>query len=211
MKQIGVLAVQGDFEAHARMLERAGASAIEVRHADDLFNAGRPAVDGLILPGGESTTMLNLLTQVDLITPIREFAGSGKPIFGTCAGAILLAREVVNPNQASFGLMDISIERNAFGRQVDSHITSAATKLAGGPMEAIFIRAPRIVHLGAAVEVIATVTNEPVFVREGNLFAATFHPELTDDERAHRLFLDSIIDSAGATDSGTPVTACCND
>ena len=182
MKRIGVLAVQGDFAAHARMLERVGADAIEVRQADDLYEAGRPAVDGLILPGGESTTMLNLLTQVDLITPIREFAGSGNPIFGTCAGAILLARQVINSNQISFGLMDISIERNAFGRQLDSHISTAATKLAGGPMEAIFIRAPRIVLLGSAVEVIATVQDEPVFVREGNLFAATFHPELTDDE-----------------------------
>jgi pyridoxal 5'-phosphate synthase pdxT subunit len=207
MKRIGVLAVQGDFAAHARMLERAGATAIEVRRADDLYGAGQPTVAGLILPGGESTTMLNLLTQADLITPIREFARSGKPIFGTCAGAILLAREVVNPYQASFGLMDISIERNAYGRQVDSHIATAATKLAGGPMEAVFIRAPRIVRLGAGVEVIAAVTEEPVFVREGNLFAATFHPELTDDMRAHRLFLDSIGASAGAADSVLPATA----
>ena len=195
MKRIGILALQGNFAAHARMLKRIGAQALEIRRGDQLYQEGMPEIDGLVLPGGESTTMLNLIAQTDLLTPISAFAASGKPIFGTCAGAILLAREVLNPSQNSFGLLDITIERNAYGRQVDSHIKSALTSLAGGPMEAVFIRAPRIVRLGAGVEVVAAIDGEAIFVREANIFAATFHPELTTDERSHRLFLEAVLDS----------------
>ncbi len=185
--QIGILAIQGDFAAHSRMLKRLGVEAIEVRYGNQL-----ESVDGLIIPGGESTTMLKFLTFENLFEPIRQFAREGKPVFGTCAGAILIAREVLNPPQPSLALLDLTIERNAYGRQFDSHISQAETKLEGGAMEAIFIRAPRIKSFGAEVEVLATVEAEPVFVRQGNIFAATFHPELTNDERAHRLFINQV-------------------
>lgn len=185
--KIGVLAIQGDFAAHSRMLERLGVEAIEVRRANQL-----EGVDGLIIPG-ESTTMLKFLTNENLLEPIRHFAQGGRPIFGTCAGAILLSREAVNPPQASLGLLDLTIERNAYGRQLDSHICQAQTTLEGGAMEAVFIRAPRIKSFGTEVEVLATVGDEAVFVRQGNIYAATFHPELTSDERAHRLFVNQVI------------------
>lgn len=183
--KIGVLAIQGDFAAHSRMLKRLGVEALEVRCADQLEH-----LDGLIIPGGESTTMLKFLTGENLLEPIRQFARAGKPVFGTCAGAILVAREVLNPPQASLNLLDLTIERNGYGRQLDSHISQAETKLEGGAMEAVFIRAPRIKAYGAEVEVLATLAGEAVFVREGNIYAATFHPELTDDERVHRLFVN---------------------
>jgi pyridoxal 5'-phosphate synthase pdxT subunit len=183
--KIGVLAIQGDFAAHLRMLKQIGVEAIEVRRADELEE-----VDGLIIPGGESTTMLKFLSGENLFAALRQFAGQGKPVFGTCAGAILLAREVINPPQPSMGLLDITIERNAYGRQVDSHISQARTTFDGGAMEAVFIRAPRIKAIGDGVEVLATLDKEPVFVRQKNIFAATFHPELSVDERAHRLFIE---------------------
>lgn len=186
----GVLAIQGDFAAHARKLERIGIDVIEVRRATDLDN-----VSGLIIPGGESTTMLKFLLEENLSNPIVEFARSGRTIFGTCAGAILLAREVSAPAQPSLGLIDIAVERNAYGRQVDSFIGEVETCLEGGPMEAVFIRAPRITKVGPEVEVIAMHNGEPVFVREGNVIAATFHPELSSDERVHRLFADSLVSS----------------
>jgi 5'-phosphate synthase pdxT subunit len=186
--KIGVLAIQGDFAAHSRVLERLGVEAIEVRRANQLSG-----LDGLIIPGGESTTMLKFLTNENLLEPIRNFAQKGRPVFGTCAGAILLAREAINPPQASLGLLDLTIERNAYGRQLDSHISQAETKLEGGAMEAVFIRAPRITSFGLEVEVLATVGDEPVFVRQGNIYAATFHPELTNDERAHRLFIKQVM------------------
>jgi len=183
----GVLAIQGDFAAHARMLERIGMEAVEVRRAADL-----DPVSGLIIPGGESTTMLKFLMEERLSDPIIEFARSGRIIFGTCAGAILLAREVFAPAQPSLNLIDISVERNAYGRQVDSFIDEVDTQLDGGPMEAVFIRAPRISRVGTGVEVLATHKGEPVLVRENNVIAATFHPELSGDERAHRFFAESI-------------------
>lgn len=183
--KIGVLAIQGDFAAHMRMLKRIGIEATEVRRAEEL-----EMIDGLILPGGESTTMLKFLTGEKLLEPIRRFALAGKSIFGTCAGAILLAKEVLNPPQASLELLDISIERNAYGRQLDSHISQVATRLEGDDMEAVFIRAPRIKSCGKNVEILAAVDGEPVFVREGKIFAATFHPELSADERAHRYFVE---------------------
>ena len=186
---IGVLALQGDFAAHIQMIERIGSRAIEVRRASDLQQADYGELTGLILPGGESSTMMKLLEQEDLLDPLQLFAASGKPILGTCAGAILLACEVIHPGQKSLNLIDITIARNAYGRQVDSHIAEADTQLLGGSMEAVFIRAPRIVRTGKNVSVLASIDGEPIFVREANLFAATFHPELTTDERIHRFFL----------------------
>jgi 5'-phosphate synthase pdxT subunit len=183
--KIGVLAVQGDFAAHARMLNRIGVEAVEVRRASQL-----DAVDGLIIPGGESTTMLKFIEEEAMGDAIKSYAASARPIFATCAGAILVAREVSNPPQASLGLMDIAVARNAYGRQVDSFISAVDTTLAGGPLEAVFIRAPKITRVGDAVTTIATLKGEPVMVRQGNLVAATFHPELTDDDRAHRLLVE---------------------
>lgn len=181
------MAIQGDFAAHARALSRLGVAPFEVRTESDL-----DGIDGLILPGGESTTMLKLLTEENLVEPIKALAIAGRPLFGTCAGAILLAREVANPAQPSLSLIDIGIERNAYGRQVDSFIGEARTVLEGGPLEAVFIRAPRIKRVGLEVDVLADVGGEPVFVREKNILAATFHPELTEDSRPHTVFLDLV-------------------
>jgi 5'-phosphate synthase pdxT subunit len=180
---IGVLAVQGDFAAHAHALLRMGVDAVEIRRASDLDTP-----EGLIIPGGESTTMLKFIEDEAFRESITEFARKGRPIFGTCAGAILLAREVYNPAQAALGLIDIGIQRNGYGRQVDSFIEEAATSLEGGPLEAVFIRAPTIKRVGPEVDVLATLSGEPVLVRERNILAATFHPELTGDNRVHRLF-----------------------
>jgi 5'-phosphate synthase pdxT subunit len=182
--KIGALAIQGDFAAHTRMLRRLGVEAIEVRRADEI-----DSIDGLIFPGGESTTMLKFLVEENLAPAIKKFAASGRPIFGTCAGAILLAREATSPAQPSLDLIDITVERNAFGRQVDSFIDYVETSLDGGRMEAVFIRAPRIRRVGREVEVLAKLDGEPVMVRERNILAATFHPEMTADRRAHNLFL----------------------
>ena len=190
--QIGVLALQGDFEAHQRALADLDAYAVEVRTESEL-----KAVEALILPGGESTTMLKLLTGEGLFEPLRDFA-SERPVLGTCAGAILLARETLSPAQASLGALDITIERNAYGRQIDSSIRqvqpSPAFEQATSPgeLEAVFIRAPIIRRLGAGVEALASDGETPVLVRQGSLLAAAFHPELTPDRRVHRLFLDTI-------------------
>jgi 5'-phosphate synthase pdxT subunit len=184
---IGVFAIQGDFAAHVRGLRRMGVDAIEVRRADDL-----EAAEGLIIPGGESTTMLKFIEEENLAASITDFARQGKPIFGTCAGAILLAREVYNPAQASLGLIDIGIERNGYGRQVDSFIAEVETVIEGGALEAVFIRAPKIKRTGPEVEVLASLNGGPVLVRERNILAATFHPELTEDDRMHRLFVEMI-------------------
>ncbi len=181
---IGVLALQGDFEAHRNALERAGADAFEVRTAQDLERA-----DGLVIPGGESTTMLKVLALENLSQPLRAF-GESKPIFGTCAGAILLASEVLNPPQESLGLMDLTIERNAYGRQIDSRI--APIDLGGEPVEAVFIRAPAIRRIGPEGKVLATYLDSPVLVEEGRHMVATFHPELTPDERIHKHFLEKV-------------------
>ena len=185
-KRIGVLALQGDFEAHARALTRAGAEPVEVRSADQLRG-----LDGLILPGGESSTMLKLLEEEKLLEPLREF-GSQRPIFGTCAGAILLANEVSNPIQKSLGLMDIGVERNAYGRQLDSRITRLNPEGLDGDLEAVFIRAPIIRRVGGDVKVLARYQGDPVLVEQGRHMVATFHPELTDDSRIHGLFLKKV-------------------
>lgn len=182
---IGVLALQGDFEAHAGSLRRAGAEVMEVRTKVDLAQ-----VDGLVIPGGESTTMLKLMGYYGLFEPLREF-GASKPIFGTCAGAILLASEVMSPSQASLNLIDMAIQRNAYGRQLDSRVV----KLNGhglegdAELEAVFIRAPIIRRVGNGGTVLATYQDDPVLVDYGRHMVATFHPELSNDLRIHNHFL----------------------
>ncbi len=192
--RIGVLAVQGDFEAHARALERAGATPVLVKHSRQVAQ-----VDGLILPGGESTTLLKFLTEGGLMDAIRDASQQGKPLFGTCAGAILLAREVANPGQPSLALMDIAIRRNAYGRQVSSFIAheDSTGVWPGHPLEMVFIRAPIIERVGASVAVLAECRGLPVLVRQGNLLASTFHPELTGDSRVHQYFLGMIRGESG--------------
>jgi 5'-phosphate synthase pdxT subunit len=186
VKRVGVLALQGDFEAHARALSRAGAEAVEVRSAADLQN-----IQGLVIPGGESTTMMKLLEEENLLEPLREF-GRERPVFGTCAGAILLASEVANPPQVSLGLMDMQVERNAYGRQLDSRIAHLKPEGIEGDLEAVFIRAPIIRRLGKDARVLASYQGNPVLVEQGRHLAATFHPELTEDSRVHLMFLRKI-------------------
>ncbi len=181
---IGVLALQGDFEAHRKAIERAGGEAREVRKAADL-----DLVDGLIIPGGESTTMLELLKLEHLFEPLRRF-GTAKPIFGTCAGAILLASEVLNPPQQSLGLMDFTVERNGYGRQIDSRI--ARLDIEGHPAEAVFIRAPIIRRISPAANVLASYRGAPVLVEQGNHLAATFHPELSENSQVHSHFVQKV-------------------
>ena len=185
--RIGILAIQGDYAAHAEALTESGAAPVEVRKPGELAD-----LDGLILPGGESTTILKFLAKHHFFEALQEFC-SHKPVFGTCAGAILLAREVVNPAQRSLGLLDAIVERNAYGRQIDSTILTTETALPGGPLEMVFIRAPRIAETGPGVEVLARRDGSPVLVRQGNLMAATFHPELSADRRVHRLFVETVI------------------
>jgi pyridoxal 5'-phosphate synthase pdxT subunit len=184
--RIGVLAIQGDFAAHSNALEEAGAEAAEVRKPAEL-----EGLDGLILPGGESTTFLKFLERDGLLESLQHFLAE-KPAFGTCAGCILLARNVSHPAQQSLALMDISVERNAYGRQIDSAIQTSETKLPGGPLEMVYIRAPRIASVGEGVEVLAERDGFPVLVRQGRLLAATFHPELSSDRRVHQLFVDMV-------------------
>jgi pyridoxal 5'-phosphate synthase pdxT subunit len=181
--KIGVLALQGDFDAHRRRLEELGAEAVLVKKPEQLDE-----IDGLVIPGGESGTFLKLLGEAGF-EKLKQFALS-KPTFGTCAGAILLAREVDNPKQAGLGILDIGIRRNAYGRQLDSSIREG--HLGKSPIEMVFIRAPKIERVGPGVEVIATQGNDPVAVRQGKALAATFHPELSEDTRVHRVFLDLV-------------------
>ncbi len=185
MKTVGVLALQGDFEAHRKALERAGACAVEVRTAEQL-----DACDGLIIPGGESTTMLKLLDIEKMTAAVRDF-GAHKPIYGTCAGAILLAHEVTHPNQPSLDLMDISVERNGYGRQIDSRIAKVSAS-DGGEFEAVFIRAPIIRKVGEGARVLASYEGDPVWVEQGRHMVTTFHPELTEDARVHRRFVEKL-------------------
>jgi 5'-phosphate synthase pdxT subunit len=182
--KIGILAVQGDFEAHGAMLRSLGAETAEVRTVADLKDC-----DGLVLPGGESTTQLQFLQEEGLHDAIRKFAADGRAIFGTCAGAILLATEVKNPAQPSLGLMDMTVLRNAYGRQVASDVFFGPSKLKSEPMEMVFIRGPIIERAGANLEVLAEYAGKPVLVQKGNLLAATFHPELTADTTVHSHFL----------------------
>ena len=187
-KPVGILAIQGDYAMHAKMLERIAAPWKLVKHASELEE-----VSGLILPGGESTTMLKFFEGEGMGEAIKRFAGAGQPVFGTCAGAILLAREVSNPPQASLGLLDIAIERNAYGRQVDSSVRKGeCPEIASQPLEMVFIRAPIIRRTGPGVRVLGRCDDLPVLVEQGNLLAATFHPELTQDETLHRYFVGKL-------------------
>ncbi len=183
--KIGVLALQGDFEAHRKRLEQLGAEVVLVRKPEQLER-----IDGLVIPGGESTTFLKLLGEQGF-EKLRDFVKQ-KPTFGTCAGAILLARDVTNPPQKGLGALDLTVRRNAYGRQVDSSVRSGQCALGAGPLEMVFIRAPRFEQLGTAVEVLAREGNDPVLVRQGNTLAATFHPELSDDTRVHQAFLEMV-------------------
>lgn len=191
-RKVGVLALQGDFEAHQQRLCCLGANAVLVKKAEQLEN-----LDALVIPGGESTTMLKLIQEQGLWEPLLEF-GRDRPILGTCAGAILLARRVTHPEQPSLGLMDIEVERNAYGRQIQSRVVRVCpedefVRRAGeGELEAVFIRAPVIRKVGPEVKVLARYQGDPILVEQGRHLAATFHPELTKDERVHRLFLEKI-------------------
>jgi 5'-phosphate synthase pdxT subunit len=192
VKRVGVLALQGDFEAHQKALARAGAEAAEVRVAADLDE-----IDGLIIPGGESTTMLRIMNEEGLMEPLRRFGGR-RPIFGTCAGAILIASEVSHPAQESLGLADIGVERNAYGRQLDSRVVEIEPEepfireAGAGSLEAVFIRAPIIRRLGPGVKVYLRYNGDPVLIGQGRHLIGTFHPELTSDTRTHKLFLDRL-------------------
>lgn len=180
---IGVLALQGDFDAHKRTLEKLGADVLLVRKPEQLDN-----IDGLIIPGGESSTFLRLLGEAGF-EKLRDFV-LHKPVFGTCAGCILLARDIENPEQRGLGAIDIRVRRNAYGRQIDSFISHAATKL--GNIEMVFIRAPKIVDVGRDVEVLASDQGDPVLVRQGKVMAATFHPELSEDAAVHKRFVELV-------------------
>jgi 5'-phosphate synthase pdxT subunit len=186
--RIGILALQGDFDAHRKRLEELGAEVVLVKKPEQLDE-----IDGLVIPGGESGTFLKLLGDAGF-ERLKQFVRV-KPTFGTCAGAILLASEVENPTQAGLGAIDISIRRNAYGRQVDSSIREGRfvdEKLGDFPIEMVFIRAPKIERVGQGVEVLATEGGDPVVVRQGKVMAATFHPELSEDTRVHRAFLDLV-------------------
>ncbi len=181
---IAVLALQGDFEAHRKKLASMGIPSFEARRPGQLDGAS-----GLILPGGESTTHWKFFEAEPWQEALGRFAASGRPILGTCAGAIVLAKDVTNPTQKGLGLIDLSIERNAYGRQADSFTCEVDAPQLGGTLPAVFIRAPRIRRVGGSVEVLATRAGEPVLVRQGNVVASTFHPELTGDTRVHALAL----------------------
>jgi len=189
--KIGVLALQGDFDAHRRRLEELGAEVVLVRKPEQLED-----IDGLVIPGGESGTFLKLLGEAGF-EKLKQFVRL-KPTFGTCAGAILLANDVENPRQRGLGALNIRIRRNAYGRQIDSSIRQGKLlrdlegRLAQSPIEMVFIRAPKIEHVGEGVEVLATEGADPVVVRQGKTMAATFHPELSEDTRVHQVFLDLV-------------------
>ena len=185
--KIGILAIQGGFEAHRKRLEELGADTVLVKTAADL-----EGIDGLVLPGGESTTHMKLLEEEGLLAPLVERARAGLAIFGTCAGAILLAREVKNPPQKSLALVDMTVVRNAYGRQLESCVTSQPSALSDRPLEMVFIRAPVIDRAGEGVEVLARRDGKPVLVRQGRILVATFHPELTNDPAVHAYFLKMV-------------------
>lgn len=187
--KIGVLALQGDFDAHRQVLKRLGVDVVMVRKPAQLRE-----IDGLILPGGESSTFLKLLGEAGF-QELKHFVTT-KPTFGTCAGAIMLAKEVENPGQQGTGAIDIRVRRNAYGRQIESTILTDACSLPGGEMEMVYIRAPRIEEIGPGVEVLASRDGHPVLVRQGKILAATFHPELTGDTRVHEAFLKMVRNGA---------------
>ncbi len=194
--RIGVLALQGDFGLHARALEKCGVEAVEVRKPLELDE-----VDGLVMPGGESTTLLKLMDAWDFMPALEKFHSGGKPIFGTCAGLIILAREVESPRQFSLGLIDVTVERNAYGRQRESFEAQGTAKLDGRSiaLDMFFIRAPRIRRVGSGVEVLAEHGGEPVMARQDRVLVATFHPELTDGTTVHEYFCDLVRRARTAT------------
>ena len=183
--KIGVLALQGDFDAHRKRLEELGAEVVLVKRPEQLDH-----IEGLVIPGGESGAFLKILGEQGF-EKLKEFVRL-KPTFGTCAGAIMLAKEITNPDQPGLGALDIRIRRNAYGRQIDSSIRTGETALPGGPIEMVFIRAPRIRRVGPGVEVLAEHGGEPVMARQGRVLVATFHPELTDNTTVHRYFCDLV-------------------
>ena len=190
--RVGVLALQGDFREHLAVLDRIGVDGVEVRTPEDLAT-----VEALVIPGGESTTIGRLATMFGLIDPIRERCRDGMPVFGTCAGMIFLASSTVGPDQPQLGVLDATVERNAFGRQVDSFEADLDVVGLDEPMHAVFIRAPWIHKIGGEVDVLASVIDDdgvehPVLVRQGRILASSFHPELTDDTRLHRMLVDLI-------------------
>jgi len=183
--KIGILALQGDFDAHSRRVASLGAEPVLLRKPEQL-----DSIDGLIIPGGESSVFLNLLGESGF-AKLSEFVLT-RPAFGTCAGCILLAREVENPAQKGIGALDITVRRNAYGRQIDSTIVEGPSMLPGGELEQVYIRAPRIERVGPEVEVLAARDGYPVLIRQGKLMAATFHPELSEDTRVHAEFLNLV-------------------
>ncbi|MBI3268067.1 MAG: pyridoxal 5'-phosphate synthase glutaminase subunit PdxT [Planctomycetes bacterium] len=197
---IGVLALQGDFAAHATALEAAGARGVECRTAAEVAR-----VDGLVIPGGESTTLLRLLAGSGIEQAVRDLLGRGGAVFGTCAGAILLAREVAAPAQSSWGLLDIAVERNAYGRQVESFEGAVpGGRFGPEPLPVVFIRAPRIRRVGTDVETLLALEGEPILVRQGRVLAGTFHPELAADRRVHRAFVELTARKGAAAEARRP-------
>jgi len=187
-RRVGVLALQGDVPEHLRAVEQAGAEAVPVRR-----RAALDEVDALIIPGGESTTIGKLLERYDLMEPIRERARAGMPILGTCTGLILLAREIEGSDQPRLGLLDVTVRRNAYGRQLDSFETDLNVPALGSePVRAVFIRAPIVTRTGREVEVLAEVDGHPILVRQGGLIGAAFHPEMAGEDRVHRLLLQHV-------------------
>lgn len=194
MDGIGVLALQGDYALHQKMLERIGCRSRQVRKAAELED-----LDGLVIPGGESTTMLKFIQEEGLLEPLRKLHADGAALYGTCAGVILLAKEVTSPGQVSLGLLDVTVERNAYGRQVDSHLAEEpCPELGSEPLPMAFIRAPVIRRVGPGVSVLARHRGEPVLVREGRILGSTFHPELSEDERVHRYFVENVVSDSKA-------------
>jgi 5'-phosphate synthase pdxT subunit len=182
--RIGILGLQGDFEAHARMLEKINVTSVVVKKAEELKQ-----VEGLILPGGESSAILKLMEKNGLVHALRGLYERRIPVYGTCAGVILLARCVLNGSQYSFGMLDVDVERNAYGRQIDSFETEAVIECVGGPIKIVFIRAPIIRRVGRGVDVLAIYGGHPVMVRQGRILGTTFHPEMTEDPRIHQYFI----------------------
>ncbi|MDQ0417886.1 5'-phosphate synthase pdxT subunit [Croceifilum oryzae] len=185
--KIGVLALQGAVREHLHLLEKLGVEAVAVKKQEQLQD-----LDGLIFPGGESTTMGKLIRKYDLLEPIRDFYREGKPLLGTCAGLILLAGQIEDADEPHLAVMDMTVKRNAFGRQVDSFEAKLAIKEVADDFHAVFIRAPLITHVGKEVEVLAEVNGEVVAARQGNVLCASFHPELTDDARFHQFFVNMV-------------------
>jgi 5'-phosphate synthase pdxT subunit len=196
-KPIGVLALQGDFAAHGLSIEALGQPWVEIKYPEQVRE-----ISGLILPGGESTTLTKLLNQNSFMEEIISAARRGMPVYGSCAGAILLSQEVIGNDTATLGLMDVVTQRNAYGRQIDSFIAYEPCPAFGPPdLEMVFIRAPLVRRVGTGVEVLATCKDQPVFLRQGNALLTTFHPELSDDTRIHGLFVGMALEAEGATAS----------